>query len=63
MAQAPTDVVVDEHGSYAWLASGVLRAHDGAGTRVIPGTGTGPLLRDGSTVTWSGGGPTVTLSP
>jgi hypothetical protein len=59
----PTDVVVDERGSYAWIAGNVLRVHDAAGTRSVPGTGTGPLLRDGSTVTWSGGGPTVTLNP
>lgn len=63
MGQAPTDVVVDEHGSYAWVAGGVLQVHDAAGTRTIPGTGSGPLLRDGSIVTWSGGGPTVTLNP
>lgn len=62
-ALKPTDVVVDEHGSYAWVAGHVLRVHDAAGTRVVPGTGTGPLLRDGSTVTWSGGGPSATLNP
>jgi hypothetical protein len=58
-----TDAVVTDHGSIAWTAGGVLGVRDGAGTRVIPGAGTGPLLRDGSTVTWSGGGPTVTLNP
>jgi hypothetical protein len=63
MALRPTDVVVDEHGSVAWIAGGVLKVRDAAGTRTVPGTGTGPLLRDGSTVTWSGGGPSVTLNP
>jgi hypothetical protein len=62
------DVVVDEHGSLAWLdpAGGrlTLWVHDAGGTRSIPGVGTGTrLLRDGSTITWPGGGPAVTLDP
>ncbi|MCW2995846.1 MAG: hypothetical protein JWQ18_3341 [Conexibacter sp.] len=61
------DAVVDKNGSLAWLdpAGGTrtLWVRDADGTRMIPGTGTGRLLRDASTVTWSGGGPTVTLDP
>ncbi len=59
------DAVVDEHGSVAWIRyGGGLWVHDAAGTRAVPGpAGTGPLLRDGATVTWSGGGSTVTLDP
>jgi hypothetical protein len=58
-----TDAVVDGRGAYAWVTAGALWVHDGAGTRPVAGTGTGPLQRDGSTVTWSDGGPTVTLNP
>jgi hypothetical protein len=56
--------VVDDRGSVAWLADG-LWIHDAGGTRKVADAhaGTGPLLRDGATVTWSGGGPTVTLDP
>jgi hypothetical protein len=57
------DAVVTDHGSIAWIVADGLWVRDAAGTRRVPGTGTGPLLRDGSTVTWSGGGPTVTLNP
>jgi hypothetical protein len=58
------DAVVDEHGSLAWLRHDTLWVRDATGTRAVPGVGTGArLLRDGSTVTWPGGGPTVTLDP
>jgi hypothetical protein len=67
----PTDdtvsqnAVITDHGSIAWLRDSGLWVRDGAGTRKVAeaGAGTGPLYRDGSTVTWSGGGPTVTLNP
>jgi hypothetical protein len=56
--------VVDEHGSIAWLNDG-LWVRDAGGTRKVADvlTGTGSLLRDGSTVTVSDGGPSVTLNP
>jgi hypothetical protein len=58
------DAVVDDDGSVAWLDThGALWVRDAGGTRAVPGQGAGPLLRDGSTVTWSGGGPTATLAP
>jgi hypothetical protein len=61
--ESPPEVVIDAHGSMAWLFNGdTLWVRDANGTRTVAGTGTGRLLRDGSTVTWPGG-PTVTLSP
>jgi hypothetical protein len=56
--------VVDDHGSIAWLSDG-LWVRDAGGTRKVADdlTGTGSLLRDGSTVTVSNGGPSVTLNP
>jgi hypothetical protein len=57
--------VVDDHGSIAWLSDG-LWVRDAGGTRKVVAddlTGTGSLLRDGSTVTVSNGGPSVTLNP
>ena len=60
----PTDAVVDDHGSVAWTDSYSLWVRDATGIRQIPGDpGSDTLLRDGSTVTWAGGGPTVTLNP
>ncbi len=57
------DAVVDDHGSVAWTMGDGLHVRDAHGERVVPGAGSGPLVRDGSTVTWTGGGPTVTLAP
>ena len=61
--ESPSEAVIDDHGSMAWVSDGTLWVRDGNGTRTIPGKGTDGLMRDGSTVTWTGGGPTVTLSP
>jgi hypothetical protein len=61
--ESSSEVVIDAHGSMAWLFNGdTLWVRDANGTRTVPGKGTGGLLREGSTVTWPGG-PTVTLSP
>jgi hypothetical protein len=61
--ESSSEVVIDAHGSMAWLFNGdTLWVRDANGTRTVPGKGTGRLLREGSTVTWPGG-PTVTLSP
>jgi hypothetical protein len=62
-----SDAVVDQHGSLAWVGwtdgTPALWLRDANGTRTVPGTGTGFLRRDGSTITWPGGGPTVRLDP
>jgi hypothetical protein len=67
----PTDdtvgqqAVITDDGSIAWLRKSGMWVRDAGGTRKVAdaGAGTGLLYRDGSTVTWSGGGPTVTLNP
>ena len=59
------DAAVADGGSVAWVDDSGFWIRDAAGTRKVAEAqaGSGPLLRDGSTVTWSGGGPTVTLDP
>lgn len=58
------EAVVDERGSIAWR-NDALWVRDAAGTRRVADVpaGSGPLLRDGATVTVGGGGPSVTLEP
>lgn len=66
--RGPTSTtVVGAHGSLAWTTSDGLWVRDAGGTRKAADRGAGPpyapLYRDGDTVTWTGGGPTVTLNP
>ena len=64
-AGIPQDAVVTAHGSVAWLYENDFWVRDGSGLRrvVFSIFGNGPLLRDGTTITWSRGGPTVTVDP
>ncbi|WP_445150749.1 hypothetical protein [Baekduia sp. Peel2402] len=59
----PNDAVVDAHGSVAWLHGEELWVRDALGTRSMPASGVGGLLRDDALVTREAGDLAVTLNP